>query len=403
MDDMGDWGDFFEALEVTCNEVLGNAHYESKLDSLEGGRYFIRLVTTGALLELENHNPAYPRFTRLVSPWRQWGLPNPDFTYFHAPIHGDYQYRISGRRGTGRFLTFATHDGRTGMVAKSRQIDTAIHFDDGSGDMSIDPDGHFDIILSRDKQDGNWLELPEGEGMVSYRNCFYDWESEEPAMVTIEREGAVLPAPPYGEEDLSYRIGRLVEFIRELPPMMALAVDQAYAVEPGTIQFAPIPLEAEDAPPRDDQVYGQGVYGCGVDEAVVLEVTPPECLYWGFQLVTKNWESSDWDLRSTSINGHQAVLDADGVFRAVISHQDPGVTNWLDAGNHTTGLIAGRYRWFGGSYRSTDTVPTPRLKVVPLAEVRDYLPSDTSLISPAERSAALTRRMRAARRLNAGE
>ena len=40
--------------------------------------------------------------------------------------------------------------------------------------------------------------------------------------------------------------------------------------------------------------------------------------------------------RQSSLNGHQAVLDPDGVFRAVISARDPGVPNWLDTGGVIT-------------------------------------------------------------------
>jgi hypothetical protein len=37
------------------------------------------------------------------------------------------------------------------------------------------------------------------------------------------------------------------------------------------------------------------------------------------------WESQEFDVRQTSLNGHQARLDPDGVFRGVISITDPGV------------------------------------------------------------------------------
>ena len=42
-------------------------------------------------------------------------------------------------------------------------------------------------------------------------------------------------------------------------------------------------------------------------------------------------------------------LDSEGVFRAVISHTDPGVPNWLDTAGHTQGIRSLR-----------PTVPKPR-------------------------------------------
>ena len=119
---------------------------------------------------------------------------------------------------------------------------------------------------------------------------------------------------------------------------------------------------------------------------MILEVEPPQCRYWNFQLINQFWEGMEWDLRQTSINGHQAVLDRDGRFRAVIAHRDPGVPNWLDTGNHHIGLISGRYY-------EPNSIPIPTLRTVPFDKVRDSLPSETPNIMPAGRQDALRARM----------
>ena len=67
-----------------------------------------------------------------------------------------------------------------------------------------------------------------------------------------------------------------------------------------------------------------GSWGLGDDEALVIEVTPPEALYWSVSLGNFWWETIDYANRQSSLNGHQAVLDADGVFRAVVAHARPG-------------------------------------------------------------------------------
>lgn len=104
-------------------------------------------------------------------------------------------------------------------------------------------------------------------------------------------------------------------------------------------------------------------------------------------LTNFQWEALDYNLRQTSLNGHQALLDPDGVFRAVISHQDPGVSNWLDAGGHHFGLIAGRYY-------DPDSKPIPKLKLVKLSELRQHLPKTTKFITSEERQGVLRQRMR---------
>ncbi|MET0657105.1 MAG: hypothetical protein ABW110_02970 [Steroidobacteraceae bacterium] len=126
-------------------------------------------------------------------------------------------------------------------------------------------------------------------------------------------------------------------------------------------------------------------YRCGADEAVILEVTPPQAPWWSIQLTSHFWEALDWNLRQTSINGHQAVLDPDGKFRAVIAHVDLGVPNWQDAGGHEVALITARY------YKAKST-PLPQLRTVPLKDVRRELPPTTRVITPRQRQASLWNR-----------
>ena len=62
---------------------------------------------------------------------------------------------------------------------------------------------------------------------------------------------------------------------------------------------------------------------------MIIEVTPPIGLYWSLSIGNVWWETIDTRSAVASLNGHQAVVDGDGVFRAVIAHRDPGVANWI--------------------------------------------------------------------------
>ncbi|MDB5723437.1 MAG: hypothetical protein JWQ16_191, partial [Novosphingobium sp.] len=73
------------------------------------------------------------------------------------------------------------------------------------------------------------------------------------------------------------------------------------------------------------------------------------------------------------------------------SLEDPGVPNWFDPAGFTEGTIYGR--WY-----DADSSPTPTLKRVKLAELRDHLPQDTPVVSTEERAEELRRRVRAAQR-----
>ena len=124
---------------------------------------------------------------------------------------------------------------------------------------------------------------------------------------------------------------------------------------------------------------------------MILEIALPQCHHWSVGLANYYWEAIEYASRQSSINGHQAVIDTDGVFRAVISHIDPGVPNWLD----TTGLREGSmiYRW-----NQADGAPIPAAQVVKLADLRTLLPPETRTVTAQERAATIERRREAVRR-----
>ena len=76
---------------------------------------------------------------------------------------------------------------------------------------------------------------------------------------------------------------------------------------------------------------------------MILELTPPPCRLWGLSLCDRYWQSIDFAARQSSLNSCQATLTDDGRFVGVISHDDPGVANWLDPAGHTEGTFAVRY------------------------------------------------------------
>ena len=121
------------------------------------------------------------------------------------------------------------------------------------------------------------------------------------------------------------------------------------------------------------------------DEALLIEVSPPEGLYWSFSLGNPWWETIDYGSHQSSINGHQAVVDDDGVMRAVIAHDDPGVANWLDTAGHSAGPIILRCV-------RTETAPIPVTRVIKFSDVEQSVPAGTRRVTPEERRATLAAR-----------
>jgi hypothetical protein len=121
-----------------------------------------------------------------------------------------------------------------------------------------------------------------------------------------------------------------------------------------------------------------GSWSLGDDESLLIEVVPPQAVYWSVSLGNFWWETVDYANHQSSLNGHQAALDADGVFRAVVAHSDPGVANWLDTGGNHHG--AAIFRWL-----RADGAPVPEVRVVRFAELAAALPPDTRLVGAEQR------------------
>jgi hypothetical protein len=134
-----------------------------------------------------------------------------------------------------------------------------------------------------------------------------------------------------------------------------------------------------------------GSWDLGPDQALVIEVPPPEALYWSVSLGNYWWETIDYGAHQSSLNGHQAVVDDDGVFRAVVAHRDPGVANWLDTAGHAKGPMI--FRWL----RASDA-PVPATRVVDVARLDDALPPGTARVDPGERRAVIARRQAGVRK-----
>jgi hypothetical protein len=373
--------------------VLDDPRVDTSLLEAEGFRYLSRFLTIAAASELEYHDPAYPNWCRVPSPFLNWGYPNPDGQYLWTMIDGQYDYRIYGTRGTNHLFDIEAWEGDYADLRNCRVTGGRRDIKGGPGEIEYGPDGTFEIILSKSEQGPNWIPIVDGLGHVYVRQWFYDWENEVQGQVFIERIGATYPAPLPTREVLEERLSLVRTFLRTVPAALRAGVEQHYAAGPDRVVFpdALLLMDTGKSVSFRNQFYARGYYECGPDEAVVLEVTPPKCHYWLFHLLSHYWEMLDWRYRQISINGHQAHIDDDGVFRAVIAHRDPGVPNWLDASGHPVGLIGGRYNW-------TDSTPEPTLRKVSFGRLAEELPANTPRISPEERSQQMRRRIMTARR-----
>lgn len=308
--------------------------------------------------------------------------PNPDDVYFNAYVDSKGTYRIVGHRGTVKIVSMS--QGRATMGTADRP-GPSLRYIDFDEDVRLGPQGEIDFLLSRERPQGytgEWIELHPDADYLLLRWRSYDWGNEVDPRIAIERlDGpAVRPRMPKAEIDRKLR-EVLGGYPRRLSAMWLnyLKMQEAKGL---TNQ-----IELTDfGGAVGGQWYWQGFFDFAPGEAVILETELPETRrYWNVQLNDELWNAVEFVYRQSSLNGHQARVDSDGRFRAVISLEDPGVHNWLDPGETLRGLLIGR--WLGCSSN-----PVPTLKRVPLEDVRKHLPADTPIISAEERAAQLRAR-----------
>ena len=108
--------------------------------------------------------------------------------------------------------------------------------------------------------------------------------------------------------------------------------------------------------------YYHGYWKLGPEEALVIDVTPPECDYWNFQLNNHWMESLDYRYHRIAINKSEAICQEDGSVRIIVSHTDPGHPNWIQTAGHHLGTMC--FRWIRAE------VPVqPQTSVVKLSDL----------------------------------
>lgn len=380
---MKSWSDYADLLKPAEELLARTAFPGSEAMKAQLWRQFAMNLSQGYFLLFQS-TPDHPEF----APFENsvfLAQPNPDAVYYYAPVDGRGVYRVTGERGDAPVAGFALGNRIIGMDPMPGKGLGNHDFDD----LEIGPDGRFEVIFSNERpadHDGNWIRLPEEADFILVRQFSYDWGNERDVRLAIERVDAppVRPALTAGEIDakLEHLFGG---YVRNLSQISIGAV--ARCAERGFVNSFNVTSFAELGNGRDwPQAYFETVFDIGEDEALIIESElPEERPYWNIQVIDALWNQIDYVYRQSSLNGLQAKVDADGKFRAVLSHTDPGIANWLDTGGHRYGMLIGRW------YRCSGH-PTPLVTRVKFADLPTRLSEHAVRIDEADRREALRRR-----------
>ncbi len=373
------WRRFAERMGRLADRVQAQNVPSDPVTRADGYRYVAMLIRNAFDVAIEDHDPDRPRL-RWLTRRNKIGYDCADALYGWVAVRDDAVYRISGRRGTVHFLGLQ-------VMASIRSLHNA-----HAGELEIAPDGSFEIIAGGDPLPANWMPIGAGADTIWVRQFFYDWENESPASLRIDRIDTGPRSAPGGVLDAGFLARRLEAVATNVEANLDLwtAVAAAQRERLRNV-FPPQAFGGAQMGAQKHQTAGTGYFALADDEALLVEVKPPAAVYWSLHLCNFWLESLDYANHQSSLNGHQAVLDGDGVFRAVVAHRDPGVPNWLDTAGHCEGTMI--YRW-----NLADAAPVPATCVVRLADLRDHIPAGTARVSREERSRTIEMRRQHVRR-----
>jgi hypothetical protein len=378
------WSDQIDQLRTLGDELAKTyGRDDTPARRQEMNKYVLGAVADG-YLNYVNQDPAHPTWSPLWNHALNYGGPNPDYAYMSTQVVAQGVYRISGYRGTNSFVEitqmspeFARTDIPTRTLA-TNDLDQ----------LKIGKNRAFSLILSAERPKdyrGDWWPLKPETRMLLMRKTAVDWRKEIDPRIAIARLDQAAADTP---EAMAARFSQLRAFaagIIEMDSKLARFYRDKIGIN--VIKVSPL-RKADNVFPG--QVYLDGAFEIADDEALIVETKLPRtCRYWQILVADDRFATIDWLKHQSSLNAAQARIDKDGYFRAVISARDPGVPNWLDTAGEPWGIM--QMRW----NRCSES-PEPIVRKVLLKDVRRSLPSDTLVVTPAQRLDQLMARREAA-------
>lgn len=331
------WIDFCDNLKAAGAALAYPGAPRDAFQQAEGLRYLSRLTRAGLEAFVEYNDPSFPRLRRMVHETVKLGADNPDNHYLNAQISGEYEYRISGKRNTIHYVGFFTQNGNYGKTGSLTPCGVLEHFD-----LKTDKNGNFEIILSKEPKGENWLKIEEDTTLLMIRQTYLDRENETPIEAEIENLNGKKEPDPLEPVQVDEGLRTAALFVAGAPFLFAKWAN-GFQKHTNTLPVFD-PAISNAAGGDAGIIYHHSHWKLNPEEALVIEVKPPPCDTWNFQLNNYWMESLDYRYFPISINKHSAKFEADGSLRIIVSHQNTGMPNWLYTCGHSEGTMC--WRWY---------------------------------------------------------
>jgi hypothetical protein len=391
------WRAFCERLKEAGERAFKDYNPAAPRHRADAFRFLTQNLGQAFDLALETKDPKFPVIHAFCTPFCKLGSDNADFVYQQAWIDGESVYKISGNRGTARFLNFTVQGPRPDKQPGTEWPSLQEPFGDipeanlFGHQLKTQWDGGFELFIGGPQRGDNWLPTTKGSRKLFLRQGFDRW-SERPAQLRIERVGMKEPRPVLEPHELTAAMdwaGRFVTGVMNDWP------DHPYQfsggiVDPKVVNAFPQSVADTAADKRRGRAAMNMCWQLRPDEALIIEFDAHEGL-WMLTNMGPFFNSMDYLYRPVSFTPSRTRVDGDGKIRLIMCHDDPGLHNWMDTQGFESGNVTYRI------LLSESRVPL-RTQLVKRAELASALPKDTAKVSPEQRAEQLRERFDAIRR-----
>jgi hypothetical protein len=341
--------------------------------------------------------------------------------YYHATagLAPGATYELTGTVGKGTEALAIATEAITGSTAVSKE---SLELDHG---LVVNPDGTFTVDIGPTMPTGavNFINdtdaTTNGDASLLIRDVLGDWAqgpgsisihcvSDCPAFFSIPSTG-IFPGADSSAAEMGALAGTSTPPITSVDSLLTtLFTAFSNIVGPfnqenmGLAQVAGIdlPPNTMSALAPETSVFATGLPSADVsggnfdlspDQALIVQVPDVPSAYSGIELMNVFGAALPFTLAQTTLNNTTAFADPDGYTYYVVSATNPGVANWLDTSGLSSGEIFARFENLPDGVDPTGLPVTT--EVVPVADVANYLPADTPIVSPAEYAADMSQRV----------
>ena len=385
------WHDFCDRTKSAADYVFKDESGSSDGERTNAFRYLTQNLSQAFDIWLENRNTEYPALHAFCGPTRKLGCDNADCIYHQSWINDRDTYKISGNRGTARLFNIALQGPWRGTLHEPFG-DTPLANLLGD-DIETDWDGNFEVWVSPEPHEGNWLRSTEGVRKIFFRQYFDGWD-EAPARFRIERVTDEEEPPPAIEpSELIEAFDRagafVIDVVKDWPDTLWQRESTAETFNSMVRYGGPVNIDAiETVDARRGRVIATLNWDLAPDEALILEFEAPPEWFWQMTACTVFGASLEYRYRQVSLTSGMARVDRDGITRVVMTQDDPGYANWLDLQGHSRGWL-----YFRNMF--TREVPDMRSRIVKRTEVDQEIGALALRVTAEERTFELRRRREA--------